>query len=147
MAQSSLENPFHITTKSASKQNFNSLHSYYRPIYVVSRIFGQLPFSFQFESNGNIHRPVIKMLDALWFLLSMSALICFMYFSFEYFNYGQKSADLFGIRTSFVGTNLIAGTGLILGLLTIVLDMCNRFKLVDIFKKIYSFDQRVSRNF
>lgn len=130
-------------TENASKQIYTFSHSY-QPIYIVSRIFGLMPFSIELDSNGVIQRPAINKLDALWFLVSMIAYICIMYFSFEFFHSEKNVYTLTTI--SYVGSFLVFRISLILCLLAIILDMCFRFNFVDMFKKIAMFDQKVGSN-
>lgn len=139
-----MSNSFRINTEHAPKHNFDLLHSY-RPIYIVLRIFGLMPFSIVFDSNGDIHRPVVRKLDALWFLISMVAFNCFMYFSFKYFNSEENIKPL--STTSFVGNACVYGISSTICLLSLVLDMCFRFKFVNIFKKITIFDKQVNFKF
>lgn len=141
MAQSPRKNPFLITTENASKQVSHCSHSFYRPIYIVSRIFGLMPFSIAYHSNGVIYRPVVNKLDALWFLLAMATFISFIYLSFEFFISGEHANLLTAV--SFVGTFFVFGFNVIVCLLAINLDMCFRFKFVNIFKKITTFDRKV----
>lgn len=140
MEQSSVANHFRITTGNASKQNFSLMHSY-RPIYIVSRTFGQMPFSITYHSNGDIHRPVITKLDALWFLLSLSAIICFAYFGFLLFDLKEVFGSLSPI--SAVGNFSICCISAMLDLIAIIWDMYYRFIFVDMFRNIAMFDQKV----
>lgn len=139
MEQSSVVNHFCISAESATRQNFKMIHTY-RPIYIVSRIFGQMPFSIVYHPNGDIHRPAINKLDAVWFLLSMSVFICLMYSAIELFSTNSIVVS----RISTLGNIIIFGISCILGLLAIILDMCFRFKLINTFKKFTKFDQKVS---
>lgn len=141
MVQFRLETQFQDTTGDASKQNSVMIRSY-RPVYIVSRIFGQMPFSIAYHSNGDIHRPVVKKLDALWFLLSMIAFICIIYLLIKFVNTDEIFNNLSPI--SFMGNYAIFVISSFYGLLAIISDMCFRSKIVDIFKKIDTFDKEVS---
>lgn len=143
MPQLPLKNPFQIYTKNSTRPNC-TFSCGFRPIYIVSRVFGQMPFSIEFDSNGVIHRPAIKMLDALWFLISIICYICITYFAFDYFRSDGSFNPL--LTFSYVGNNFVFGICIINGLLAIVLDMCFRFVFVDAFKKIIVFDQKASLN-
>lgn len=116
----------------------------FRPIYIVSRIFGQRPFSIAYNANGEIDRPVIHRLDGVWFALSTSISIVSIsevYYVFTSFDEYHESA------ISFVGDIFITGISRVPGLLATFLDMYYRFELICIFKKITAFDKRASSNF
>lgn len=137
-----IKNPFRINHKNASQQNRNSFYSF-RPVYIISRIFGQMPFSIVYNSNGTIFRPAVNKLDGLWFPLSIIVFVFSMYPSFKYFTSIENFESISTV--SFVGNFCIFGCSSLLGF-SIVLDMCIRFRFVDVFKKIAIFDQRVSSN-
>lgn len=141
MAQPTVENQFEIKVGKNSKPNRNSLYSF-RPIYIVSRILGQMPFSIVHNVNGEIHRPIIKKLDIAWIIISFGIYIYDMYraCTFDYFNVQNKGSS----AVMFVGIIFISVIVHILGFLAITLDMCYRFKLVDIFKKMTHFDKKAS---
>lgn len=149
MPQPAVKNPFRINSisslnaENASKQNFTYSRSY-RPIYIVSRVLGLMPFSIVIDSSGVILRPAVYTLDALWFLISTIVYICIMYFSFEYFYSEDNFKPISAI--SLVGNSCIYGINLILCLLAIVFDMLFRFKFVDVFKKFDTFDKEASSN-
>lgn len=56
-----------------------------KPIYVLSRIFGFMPFTIVFDSNGAVQTARIKAIDFIWFMASigiyMSSSIHFMTYS------------------------------------------------------------------
>ena len=143
MALPSVGNQFVIEVKRNSNRKFKLPYNL-RPIYIVSRIFGQMPFSIAYHSNGEIDRPVVKLLDAVWFMISMSVFVFLLvhFFTFAKANINpnvMSEITLVGIYF----TNEISNT---LGLLAIILDMCFRFKLVDMFKRIAIFDKKASLN-
>lgn len=141
MAQLPAKNPFRINNKNALKQNQKSSYSF-RPIYIVSRIFGQMPFSIEFDSNGVIHRPTVNRLDAFWFSLSIIAFTFFMYPSFKYYTSRQNFNSISPI--SYVNNFCLFGSNSMLSISAIILDMFFRFKFVNIFKEITIFDQKAS---
>lgn len=139
MAQSPVENQIQIEIKKDSKQIFNFSHSF-RPIYIVSRILGQMPFSIAYHLNGEIPGSRVTKLDVVWFIISSSIYIyatllsskC-IYVTLEY-NFTS---------TSTLGVVIIFASLLILGLLSIVFDMCCRLKFMDILNKFIIFDKKV----
>lgn len=111
----------------------------FRPIYIVSRVFGLLPFSLTFHSNGEVQKPNVSKLDIVWFGISLSFLLNAISMSIAI----QKSSGKKGSLISILGDMWMLFAGLINGVLTIVLDMYNRHKFVDIIKKINTFDREV----
>lgn len=116
----------------------------FEPIYYFSRIIGLLPFKIICNLNGDIEMPRVSMLDRIWFISSI--LLCLL----VAFCVTQPiSHDITLSRSQIV---LISSDQwrlvlcLIFCAIVIVMDMCNRFKLVTIFKKITIFDRKVSKN-
>lgn len=142
MSKFPLENRFCIGIENASEQKFNSSQSFFQPIYIVSHLFGQMPFSIIYHSNGDIHRSTIKKLDAIWFLFSMLAFTCIVFSSIKFYN--SKDVSNYVSTISFAGNSFVFGICSILGFLAIILDMCFRFEFIDILKKITTFDGKAS---
>lgn len=137
MFQHSIKNQFYIRAAN-SKRSFGDS---FRPIYIVSRFFVQMPFSMNFRrgSNGDIDRPIINKLDGVWFVVSISI---FIFDASRILSLNRK----FLSPISFVGLIFVFGIVHVLGLLAIILDMCYRFKLVNIFKTIIVFDKKINSN-
>lgn len=142
MAQHSFINKIGIPFKPSQKihKKINFVHSF-RPIYIVSRAFGLMPFSMAYQSNGAIQKPTVCMLDILWFLFSIGV---------NGFGIYTLSASIIRKPLSkepahlvVLSIYLIVILGLFLGLFTIIFDMCNRSKLVDIVKNFIIFDNKV----
>lgn len=111
----------------------------FRPIYYCSRVFGLMPFTIIYDSNDNVQKPKVGLLDSLWFLISICSYLIMAYISC------QRSAIYQNIPYVFsFGVFMIFLSSQIFGALIIVMDMCNRFRLVDILKKIVIFDKEVS---
>lgn len=141
MLQFPVANQLQITNEYDSNIEFDFSHSF-RPTYVVSRIFGQLPFSIVYHPNGDVHRPVINKLDALWFLVSISVFFYIMFSTFEFINMEENSIKTF-TDLCYIFVFVTSST---LGLSSIVFDMCFRFKFVDNFKRMAIFDKKASSN-
>lgn len=142
MAQSSVENPFRVKIEKISNPKHGSVHTF-RPIYIVSRLFGQMPFSIACTVNGKIDRPIVNILDGVWFVVSVSVYVYDICRSLGLLIICQKCTW----ELLFVGKMFLYTIVRVLGLLAIILDMCYRFRFIDIFKKIIIFDKRVSSNF
>lgn len=112
----------------------------FQPVYYFSRVFGFMPFTIEYDTNGKIHGPKLRLIDILWFILAIFLYILSIIVHFR--NVEQYSKD-----SSFIliyGDYLILKLNLIFIILIVVLDMCNRFKLIDILKNINTFDEKVS---
>lgn len=143
MARYPDENRIQIKIQKDSNQIIDFTHSF-RPIYVVSRIFGQMPFSITSHSNGEIRRPRVSNLDVVWFVISSCIYIYAAFISSKSI-YATLDNNFSNIST--VGVVIIFETMMILGLLSIVFDMCFRLKFINILNKFTTFDEKVSLNF
>lgn len=123
---------------------FNYLYSF-RPIYYFSRAFGFMPFSIISDTNGTIQGPAIRSFDIFWFIVWI-----LLYFSsaFVSFRNGQfpKNSNTTESVILIGADYVILTSGLIFGALIIIMDMCNRFKLVGILKNINTFDEEASQS-
>ena len=75
----------------AKKLNFMDS---FRPVYYFSRIFGLLPFSFIYDSNGDVQKTKITKFDGLWFLISM-----FVYVLMSFFLKNDTVPTLFSVMS------------------------------------------------
>lgn len=128
-------------SKKFAAQQLDFIDSF-KPIYYFLRILGLMPFSITRSSNGNISEPKVKKSNGLWFLFSICIYSMASFISFEYVKFNRESnAYLYMMVLS---QNLLLTTGLICCVLFVAMDMCNRFKLVDILQKFMIFDKEVS---
>lgn len=128
-----------IVLNEVRSNNINFAYSF-RPIYFFSRAFGLLPFSLIFDSNGDIQKARVSIFDGLWFKVSVSlyllmAFICYQ--NIELLQDQNQSPILV------IGDALFLIFGLIYDAVSIVFDMLNRNKLVDILKMLTAFDNEV----
>lgn len=147
MAQLSFTNKFQVITKPPQnhRHKLDFAHNF-RPIYIVSRVFGLMPFSFMYKINGDIEKSTITKLDILWFLISMCT------YSFGTYTLSQlifpRGPSIYASQTSHLvvlSDNIMIMLGLILGFFAVVFDMYNRSKFVEIVKKFIIFDKKVSK--
>lgn len=141
MAQTTFRNRFQVVNQEAPVQKLNFSHSL-RPIYLVSRAFGFMPFSIVYYPNGNIHKPRVSILDGLWFVISLCIYTFGIYFVFLYAIFNQLDAKMSWVLV--ISCTICFEIGFIFGYLSIIFDMGNRFKLIDIMKKFIIFDQEAS---
>lgn len=112
-----------------------------RPIYYFSRICGLMPFTIVQSSTDDIQTVRVTKLDFLWFITSVSlyslmAIVCFQTTNYE--GNSNKSEVLL------IGDRLLLTISLMTSVMKIFFDMFNRFRLIDIWKKLAYFDKEVS---
>lgn len=113
----------------------------FKPVYYFSRAFGLLPFSIRRNSNGDIQEPKVNRLDGLWFLLTIVVFLSASYFVHQYISaFNSKT----GTYVAIILDDLHVVLSLAFGALMIAMDMCNRLKIVELWKHFISFDKEVS---
>lgn len=127
--------------KLAKKVNF--MYSF-RPIYYFSRAYGFLPFTIVYNSRGAIHGHEVETLDILWFGISISVNLMLAFLISKDTEFLQDSKD--GSIILVGGDYLAHIFTMIFDTILIGMDMCIRYKLVDVLKKIHNFDEKVSPN-
>lgn len=115
-----------------------------QPIYYFSRVSGLMPFSINYDSNGNIQEPKVNKRDVLWFVTSICLYSAMVFIAGRNVNLPQSSDLSFGIMVS--GIHAIKIVGLILTLIFIILEMCNRSNIMRILKSFTSFDNEVNKH-
>lgn len=110
-----------------------------RPIYYFSRIFGYLPFKIVCDSNSIIRSIKVRVFDLLWFILSIFAQILSLTF------YIRVSTILNEPHTglAILIETIAMAMRTVFNILAIIMDMCHRYKLLEILKKINNFDTEV----
>lgn len=111
------------------------------PVYYFCRVFGLLPFSVKFDTNGEVQRVQVSAFDVSWFIIT----ICFyIILAVLYFHTIIIYQDPSASHILFFGDSMFNLIGLKFGALMIILDMCNRFKIIDILKGFSTFGKEVS---
>lgn len=132
--------PSMTSKKSDTKiMNFSTV---FRPLHYFSRIWGLAPFSIVTNSNGDVQEPKVHLCDSLWFLIMLCMYLSFANYTLEVFantrgNYNEKSWIMS------VCAILMVGLTFIHGILAIIINVCNRYKLVDMVKMFTRFDKEV----
>lgn len=122
-----------------SKKLRNIVFSY-QPIFYLSRIFGLLPFSLTYDSNGEIKSPKINKFDGVWFIISITVCLAFAKVVSSSIEIPKGTTPPILI----LGSQLLLMFGLIFGAIIIVENMCSRFKFVKILKMFIAFDKEAS---
>lgn len=134
------ENQISLELKKDLNQIFNFSHSF-RPIYIVSRIFGQMPFLITTNHmNGDIHDTRVTWFDLVWFTITSSIYIYSTIYTPKLI-YATLQQNFSSI--SAFGAVIIFASVLFLGVYSILFDMCCRMKIVDILNKFIIFDKKV----
>lgn len=113
----------------------------YKPIYYCSRMFGLLPFSLEYDANGEIKAPKVSKFDAVWFVSSIAIYLMFANVIPMHIQKGPPAPILI------MGYKLLLMFGLIYGAIIIVENMFSRFKFVKILKMFTGFDREASHRF
>lgn len=122
-----------------------NLHNFaysFRPVYYVSRAFGLMPYTIIYDTNGEPIKPKITARDSLWMTISV-----FIYLTLGYSAYQNMALPENRSTTSYIlilGDSVLLILSLVFGGQLIIMDFFNRFKLVDVVKKITAFDVEVS---
>lgn len=138
---SKIDDPFQIVVenKIRSKKSHNFVYSFL-PMYYFARFFGLLPFSFVYNSNGEVEAPRIRIFDAVWFVISVTFYLILAINSCHGLEIPNDSAPLVTLSNS-----LLLTCGLFNGATMIVVNMCIRFRFVAILKTFTNFDKDVSQ--
>lgn len=113
-------------------------HSF-KPIYIWSRLFGFMPFTIVFDSDGAIRTAQMRVIDILWLIVSIGI---YLLSASHFIIYTGRKPVISATLTQ--GARSIVVFRKLFNCLCIGIDMCNRVKLVDILKKINTFDEKVS---
>lgn len=107
-------------------------------IYLFARLFGFWPFSFDLQKNGKVCRSYVTAIDYIWFAISLS-----VYSFFIYFNDVEHYTVLPYSFVEVVASQLTLIGGVLIAMLSVVLDLWNRDRIRKIFVKLNEFDDEV----
>lgn len=129
-----------ITTKRLPKK-LNFMYSF-RPVYYYSRVCGFMPFTITYKSCGAIHGLKVERLDILWFGVSIliNVTLAFMISKDTEYLHETKNGSIILMG----GDYLLQVSSMIFDAVFICTDLCIRYKMVDILRKINTFDEQVS---
>lgn len=116
----------------------------FRPIYIFARVCGLMPFSVQRSQTQNQHfEPRVSKFDVLWFAISMCFYIAMVTNTFlGKIILPHESNDQ--LNAIILGNHLLRLMILIFGVFALIMDMCNRYKLINILNKFTVFDQEAN---
>lgn len=137
-----IDDPYQVAGKKRCSQKSHDFVYSFRPMYYFSRFFGLLPFSFTYNSNGQIEAPQIRIIDGVWFVISVTFFLILAINSSQVIEIPNDSAPLVTLSNT-----LLLTVGLFNGAAMIVFHMCVRFRFVTILKTITTFDKEASSIF
>lgn len=114
----------------------------FRPIYYFARVCGQMPFTITSHTNSAIVGVKVHKRDIIWFAISMSIQISFIWMAITFYKSYQQEKEF--TSTIYFGNLTIWFISLLVGICVMTLDLaCNRLKIVRILNKITVFDTEV----
>lgn len=116
------------------------LNFYYsiRPAFVMSRLFGLLPFKINLDSNGNVKSVTANMqIFVVTLVLNLA-----MAYAIQY---SPRTKIGFSNSIMYVQDRLFCNAVFVLFLLSITLDVINRKRLVKIIRGFIAFDKNVRK--
>lgn len=115
----------------------------FQPAYFFSRIFGQIPFTITFNSNGDIQEPHIKKRDIIWLIISifMYSFVSFLIYRTMKYSQDPNMSSYILVFGDFISVIIVIMCGGVLGM---GIDIYNRYKIVDILQRIHQFDKQVN---
>lgn len=112
-----------------------------KPIHVYSRIFGLIPYSIVVSNVGPVQAKV-RLFDFCWFIIS----ICFyLFLIIPYSKIVQVPQNPNESSILVLGDTILICFGLVFGAIIVIIDMFNRFRIVDILSKFMLFDKKVRK--
>lgn len=111
-----------------------------RPVYIVSRIFGLMPFTLHHHANGHIDRSSVGLFDIFWFIGAIAINLTMIYYTVL-----SLLEPSFTLESSILqdGSRVLSICAMVMIVLSIALDMFNRKRLVKILKDLTAYDKNV----
>lgn len=116
----------------------------FQPIYYFARICGQMPFTITYHSkNGVIVGAKLLKRDFIWFGISLCIQMSFVGLAIKFLkSIRDPNAHTYNL---YFGNLILWLLFLLLGICIMVLDTCNRFKIVKILNDFTTFDEEVRK--
>lgn len=142
--QSSIKNRFKFNRNEKGSGYAVNFRHVFRPIYYFARLFGQLPFSIVQRPNSRSRQSRVTKFDALWFLISICVYLklvqLFWWFMERALVLSSTKPTIYLLVTTI---NMLRLVNILFGLLILIMDMCNRHRLVRILNNFTAFDRKV----
>lgn len=137
-----MRGPLNINLNQNSPLPQNNFSKVFRSFHFVARVFGLLSFSVTYDANDDFQNARITIFDLLWLTLSISV------YSFSIWFYQDQlllsrllSVKRLGILI--LCHDVLAILQLSFQIISVVLDVLNRNRIVDILKLFTSFNNGV----
>lgn len=146
MAKILPSNNFNPSTVPKAENLLKSIDFVYnlQPIASYSRIFGLIPFSVIRSPNGGAYEARVKPFDILWFIISICS---YVFLGFVYIHSIDVPKSRYESYILLFGDSILISLGIFFGAVIIIMDMINRFRIVDILNNFVAFDKNVSTSF
>lgn len=128
------------TVKNTSKAEQKNVQHAFQPIYYFSRCAGLWPFTIEYDASGSIKRAPVHSFDCLWFLISICVYLTALFYAYQDLRNQVESGSHIFYTLVFNINNM---PPLLFGAVSIVLDMLQRNKLINILNKFAIFDKDV----
>lgn len=129
-----------ITPRSKSKGDHNNIFKLIYPVYILSRIFGLLPFSMGLNSRKTCIWLRVNVIDFIWFVTSIVIYAGFTGYLFTMPLSASLPYDSYIMK---IGGILILISGYLMAIISIIADMINRKKILKILRLFHDFDCKV----
>lgn len=127
--------------KGTSSKRVHFIRSFL-PIYYFSRACGMMPFSITYNSLGEPLRPRIGKRDGMWLIFSIGLYVTTIALIFHNLHLPDDPNSVTYILLLCDNSHLILT--LVFGIFIMGIDLCNRFKIVDVLRKFTIFDKEAS---
>lgn len=133
--------PTQFGAENQTKKPLTFYHSI-QPVYSISRIFGLLPFTVRYSSNGYMDKAKVRFFDIIWFIFMIIVNLSLTY------QMRIKLQLMIENDTSilFASARMIILLNFVKVAVSSVLDMLNRNRLVKMLKDFLKFDKSVRKN-
>lgn len=115
-----------------------NLFDWVRPMHLMCRIFGMLPFKILHSSRGDILGHHFGPVDLIWLIVSIGIYLCGTFYFYQILGKNARRNTLLAILDRynvFIDVNLMV--------FTIIFDMINRHRFIQILKQFIEFDRKV----
>lgn len=124
----------------------NCIYGVIRPLYIGARLIGFFPFSVEIQLNGKNSKVYFTLIDSIIFVIHLTIYACFAYINTQH-NFMENVA---ASPLLILGTRTLLVLGITNGIVCISADLCNRYRIFNIFVRCQNFDVQVivvSHNF
>lgn len=111
-----------------------------RPMVILSRCFGLHPFSFVTNVYGEVHRTKIKFLDSIWFIVVIVMYSSFALLISTHINLASEYKTVYVLM---LGEQLLIVCGLVMCVVSVIMDMVNRNRILRNAQRFQAFDMEV----